>query len=667
MFIKKYFKIICSFVFVTVMFLALDFVLNNKNMYGYILLYGALMLNTYIFSKIFKMRFEISIFASTICLMILATIMAMFGFLKYFIFVMIALEVIGIIYIIINRKRVATFEETKINSISLMIFSLMYVLFAVGGVDRYVHVWDEFSHWAYDAKVLQRFDALSNNVNVVSATRDIPPIVSIWHYFVGQFTGFGETHLYIGLSLLDLILLMPAFSCINKKNKIILPLFTIAILFGATVFGGIYSYGSLYGDYVLAMAYFAAFAIHFFYNEKGEKAKKFLVFLALATMILIKHTGIVNAFVFFVIAALVDYIKLNDGKLFGKDFWKKVWKVFKKYFLFGIAVVLVFVLWHLYTKYMNSITPMYYDCKVMPQDLESTLSLKLNKNVLLNVLTGALNSFDKKIIGNITVYQFYLILIVLGYIGNMIKTNGDFKKSTINMLPFIIGGILNFVCTLLSIFIAFSVYEARILASFERYLNVFNAAIILFGVLALVQSDIFENKKGKILAVTALLILMFNIGFGPMTFYVSDIKERLATRDTSYELLGKVKMINDYTPEDSQVYVIDQEDKDGIMSMWYARYYCFPRKINAYQQSITWKIRTEKNKEDLEDWGLTAEQLSIDLIKYHFDYLYLYTSDEEMFEKMEFMFEDYEKAKESKIFKVEDKDNNGKAELVVIK
>ena len=39
-----------------------------------------------------------------------------------------------------------------------------------------------------------------------------------------------------------------------------------------------------------------------------------------------------------------DYIKLNDGKLFGKDFWKKVWKVFKKYFLFGIAVVLVFVL-----------------------------------------------------------------------------------------------------------------------------------------------------------------------------------------------------------------------------------------------------------------------------------------------------------------------------------
>ena len=76
------------------------------------------------------------------------------------------------------------------------------------------------------------------------------------------------------------------------------------------------------------------------------------------------------------------------------------------------------------------------------------------------------------------------------------------------------------------------------------------------------------------------------------------------------------------------------------MAMWYARYYAFPRKINASSHVIGWKIRTDKNAEDLQDWGLTANDLERQLFDYNFDYLYLYTYDEEMFEKIQFMLND---------------------------
>ena len=152
--------------------------------------------------------------------------------------------------------------------------------------------------------------------------------------------------------------------------------------------------------------------------------------------------------------------------------------------------------------------------------------------------------------------------------------------------------------------------------------------------------------------------MIFNISFYNITFFLSDYSKRIETRGISHDHQEKLKVVNENTPEDSQIYVLDQQDKDGIMAMWYTRYYCFPRKINAYQTSINWKIRTENNVDDLGDWGLTAQQLEDDLYNYNFDYLYLYTSDDQMYEQMKYMFEDYEMAKECSLFKIE-KLNNG--------
>lgn len=113
------------------------------------------------------------------------------------------------------------------------------------------------------------------------------------------------------------------------------------------------------------------------------------------------------------------------------------------------------------------------------------------------------------------------------------------------------------------------------------------------------------------------------------------------------------------------VYVIDQKDGDGIMAMWYARYYGFPRKINASSASINWKIKTTKNVDDLKDWGFTAKQWIKNINDYGFEYVYLYSSDDEFFKETEFLYDDITLAKKSTLFRV--KTVNKETKLIPIK
>ena len=133
----------------------------------------------------------------------------------------------------------------------------------------------------------------------------------------------------------------------------------------------------------------------------------------------------------------------------------------------------------------------------------------------------------------------------------------------------------------------------------------------------------------------------------------------------SQERTKKVELINNNTPQNSLIYVIDQKDTDGIMAMWYSRYYVFPRKTNASASAINWKIRTEKNKEDLRDWGLNAKRFANNLKEYKFDYLFLYSVDEDFFEETKFMYNNYDKAKKASLFKIEI--SNDTVKLIPIK
>lgn len=630
---------------------------GDKNIYKYYLLFLVLIYNAYIFSKITKLKFEMSIFASNAILMIIATVLSMFNMLKILLYVVLALQVIITIYILIKRKDLPSAEKLNYNNVGVQIFGLMFLLFVIGGINRYIHTWDEYSHWAYDATVVANTDMLSTQEGVTSATREYPPLLSNWHYFTSRIADFNEQHLYISLSIYILIMAMPAFIFVDKDNKKILPLFTIAIFFGPSLFGTVYTNTMLYADYASAISYFTAFVVYLYYRNKDEKAKNILLFLAISSMILIKPTGIINAFILFVIMAIVDYLQINNNKFNKKSILKDIVTLWKKYWRVGVSVVLVFLIWQVYVKISNNIIPQYYGKTLVPDSLRTEVSYKMNIVTIGKVLGGVLKSFDSTLILDISFLGFIVLMVAISYIA-FYMNDRDSRKAFCKVLPYLIGGALYFFLTVLAIFVTFTKYEAEMVASLGRYINNFNVAIFLTLIVYLFTSDFMKNKYGKVLTVLVLTFIVLNCGVMNITYYATDLQSRAQTRDISYKRKDDLEVYLKNTPEDSQVYILDQKDETGIMAMWYARYYGFPRRTNATNKSINWKIRTQSNLWDLQDWGLTAQDLSDDLLEYNFDYLYLYTSTEEMFEQMEFMFEDYDTCRDYTLFKVEEKDGH---------
>ena len=657
--IKSYNKIFLPTIIVSFIIVLLDGIFINKNISNYMILLYYLIFVGFTTSIITKQRFEISLFLSVGVGLIITTIISMFNLLFILKYLLVAYIPVGIYIIIKNKKNLKYIVDEKFNGYVFLIFSILFVIMVSGGINRYVHIWDEYSHWAFDAKAVIEYEKLSTCEEVISSTRAYPPIMSLWHYFVSLFVGYSEQNLYISLSIFILIGLMTAFSFINKNNKNILPLFTLAVVFGTSIFGSLYKYSSLYADYISGVIYFVNFVIYILYKEDNKRLMRYL-FISLTMTIWIKPTGIIPAFAFFIIVMLKELLEINNYKITLKGSWK----IFKKWYKLGLSIVGMFFIWNIYVKICEIFIPKFYDRKVLSGMLQTGLNGdKLSISVLKNTITSLFKSFSSTIIYGINKISLYQMLILFSGFAVLIiyiKYKKGLLYSFKKFLPFFIGYIVFFLSTVLSIFVMFSSYEAQELASFSRYLNTFHIAMFLLALVLIIKDDFINKEKNKLFSIGILTIIIINISFNDVTFFVSDYSERIKTRNISYERQEKVEKLVNNTPRNSLIYVIEQKDKDGIMAMWYTRFYAFPRRINSYQTSINWKIRTEINGDDLGEWGLNARQLEEDLYKYNFDYLYLYSSDEYFFKEIEFMLSDVENVTQYTLFKVEKTDNTVK-------
>lgn len=669
---KKNKKLVISSNIVTFLCVALNGIFINQNIISYALIYFYILFITYVFMIYTKQRFEISLTGSVSLLLLIVFIFSLFNLLivvKYLILVSILLGLFTIFIYVKNTGMKIVSEEFKDNfsSYGVVIFSILFVICIAGGVGRYVHIYDEFSHWAFDAKAVIHFDKLSNNQEILSYTRQYPPIITLWHYFINIFTGFNEQNLYIGLNLFIFIYIMPIFSFIKRKNLWTVPFLFVGIVAGCFLLGGVYSYNSLYADLAMSTIFASNFLIYLIFKADVKNLNKFL-FLTLSILILTKPTGIVLAGIFIFVMLLVDYLRFNEYDIKPLKFKELISKLIKKWWKLVISILAVYIIWFGYVKIMNNITDDFYDLKLIPVGLESSLKYKLNPTVVGQVAKNLLKSFDDPTFYGIIQLSFLNFIIVifsaLVYVFYL-NNKENFKLAIKKVLPFLFGYVAFFILTLLSVFVMFSVYEATILASFGRYLNAFNYALIIFILAYVSREEFLVNKKNIAFTAIFYLLIIMNVTTANMTYFVSDYKSRIETKKFSDSMQEKFKIVNENTEEDSMVYVLNQKDTDSIMPMWYSRYYVFPRKVNASSSAITWKIRTDKNVKDLGEWGLTADGLSKNLYDYKFDYLFLYSSDDEMFEEMKFMFDDYNSAKQHTLFKIVRYDNSVKLVPVI--
>ena len=132
---------------------------------------------------------------------------------------------------------------------------------------------------------------------------------------------------------------------------------------------------------------------------------------------------------------------------------------------------------------------------------------------------------------------------------------------------------------------------------------------------------------------------------------------RFSLRDEAQKRMDKFSVVTDNVEEDERVYIIDQQDKDGYLPMCYSLYYLYPRYTNV-NGSINWKIQTESNREEIESWALSAEDLRRLLKENHFDYLFLYSSTEEFFDEIEYMVDgDTKNIEKYTLFEIVERDH----------
>lgn len=645
---NKYNKILISSLLVILGTSILNGIFIGKNVSMFIVVYFYLLFISIVTIIITKQKFEISLVLGVSVVLLSMTVLAIFNLLFLVKYLILALIGVGLIIILFNIKNNKFYDSLeKMNNYGIVIFAILFLVAICGGINRYVHTYDEFSHWAFDAKAVIEYDKLSTCQEVVSRTRSYPPVITLWHYFVNIFIGkFIEQNLYIGLSIFITIFLMPAFSVIEKKNRILLPFLIIVIPFSCYLFSGVYGYETLYADLAFSAIFASSFIIYILYEKDYSKSNKYLAII-LSILTLTKPTGFMLSISFVVILVLLEYFKCKNYT------FKTLLLSVKKWYKLALLILAIFISWNLYIKVCDIFINDFYNFKLKPEILETDISYKLNFDVIINFLKNTLESFDSTIIFGtfkLSLFQFIILIFFSIFVIFNIESNKKLSESVKNTLSYFLGYILFFGLTLLSMFVMFSVYEAKELASFGRYLNSFNFAILIFIIVYICQNSFFE--KNKIAVCTYLVVLIICIPFGKISYFISDYNERNNTHSFSINMQEKFKIINKNTSADSMIYVLDQQEKDGIMAMWYSRYYVFPRKVNASSSVIGWKLFTEKNKDDLREWGFTADRLMEHLKEYNFDYLFLYSSDEMMFQKLTNYFTDYEKSKLCTLFKI---------------
>ncbi len=638
---------VINIILLIVSFLSMLF--TSFNAIGVLLLYMFLLLISFTFSFKYNYKFEISMVTSTTLLILFFVIIGVLGILKYSYLFLILLTFLCMYYIFKNKNALKE-KYDNINKKSVIIFSILFLIAILGGVGRYVHKWDEYSYWAYAAKVTIDTSSIKALVSYTGSMNTYPPVSSIWHYLFSLFCGYSEPNLYIGLTLLDFIYVMPIF--INlKKSKIFNIIFCIAVVVFPYLFNGSISYGLLYVDLLLGFMCSSALIVWDYLKSKNKTLLP--VYFILIAITLLKPNG----FVFSCCILFLFFLKdLFEKKINIKILWKKI----KKYVIPVLFIILIYVSWRVISNILQD-SKLSYLFKLIPESLSTNLNQKLNATFILNYFNSLVRSIDETIIYsfiNIPLFAFIIITFSLIFIIDKEEKKYDVFKS---LIPYTIFYITFFALTALSLFVMFTYYEASNLASFSRYLAPINIALVLFIYYKL--SYVFKtNYKVNLF----FLIIIMLVGFSNTTYFITDIKPRRETQHISENRNNIFSIVNDNTSKDSKVFIINQKDDDSIMPLWYARYYCYPRIVNASSSAITWKIKVKSNEWDLKDWGLTPKTFDKHIVKYDFDYVFMYTATEELYDALKDDFYNVNNPEKYKLFKVK-KINNDDILLMPVK
>lgn len=568
-----------------------------------------------------KFKQENSILLTFLSTGIFTYVLGLINLMKFSIYIILALTVISIIYLIYAfiKKKVKVKEIITPGTIIYFITIFVVTWFVKG---TFYTEWDEFSHWGSNLKAMVSYDLLWSNQIYDGVHVVYPPFAGIIEYIVCKLNGgFAEDVSYVGITFFVITLLMPFLTNLKYNWKDFLKGFLIIFAVYVFALNVGYTVTSIYIDFLLSMLFLAGMYISFRDDGKEDKILLLLVCIALP---LLKDTGllmlgIILMQLFFRKVVLKIY---NDKKL-----TKESMKIFGKIIILLLIPLCIYATWKVYCSANNRFLDDRHDKNAISnfdvkEYLKAITVLKATPGKLQDIATSFYSALND--LGIISKYPFSTVLqllVCLDLIGvALYHFQKDDKKRKNILILFItmnIGFLLYCLLLMATFMFAFTELEGRSLASYDRYMKTYFLAWIglVIGI-----TSCQAGKKGLISAIIAVLIALY--GCSPIQ--IIKPKER-GVSGISQEVKEKGDIINNNLEKGDKVYLIYQNIGGGL-EYHQLRYCISPIVTNLMYE---WSLGPKYSEGDIWSYDISKEDFEKKLIDEEFDYIFIAKSDEQ--------------------------------------
>jgi hypothetical protein len=501
--------------------------------------------------------------------------------------------------------------------------------------DWLLSIWDELSHWGVFTKAMYNYDALAPATPVDLWHASYPPGISLFQYFVLEFSeSWREGLLFWSMHLIAISVIVTALAKCTYKypSEIFLKLFLALI--ASSAFLGVFD--TIYQDAILALifGFSIVVAIKATYLD-GRWG--FILALSTGFITLIKPIG----FYFALSAILINFVATVFTVKFNSV--RKVISAFMPSLLALIAVGTIFATWRNYTLGFG----------LNSGSLESVLNeLKnlANQREAINNYIGAFSQINLPSSSfSLSSRTWTIMCGIFFVIWASLEGYQNLKRNIFIGLTLAITTIGYFCVIFLSYLSFFSPGEAAGLASYDRYIatwyqGVFFAIVLLILTGVNLTNDINLNSIGDLTSthqnkrsqVGILLIALVAISsLSSPNHYVSMLRaphyKGIESRAPLDKMLKAIEVAN--IPEGAKVYIITQH-KVGY-EYFVLRY----EMIYAQFEAVAFSIGSPYGEGDIwTDTTVDSEKWSETLLD--FDYVVLYNSTESFINEFSSLFED---------------------------
>ena len=573
----------------------------------------------------------------------------------YFICVLSVLLYIISALMIIKRKAYVEFAK-RFFTLGFLIFAFLYVGLTYLNNDRVAWAHDEFSHWADVVKAMFMIDDLSTSNLSNCFFQSYPPGMALFQYLmqkihqmVDSYPGFSEWRLYFAYQIFSCSFFFPFLKLASfKKCAYTLLTFAMVCLSPMILFGYYYPRMIMIDPFVSVVAG-SGFALLYVRREKSW-LDYVQLFMIIAILVLAKDVGLILA-IFLSIAMIMDETEiLRQSKYCRKEIKIRVAAVST---IALLSVVLPKVLWN---------------WSIAVNGARKSFSQPIELNTLMKILLGEGNSFHYDVITSY-VQRFFegtwvigifeiqmswaviLVLLTAALCAIHFACQKREYSSARNKIVFLaIFQIIVYIIGLLILYLfRYSEYEARNLASYDRYLSVSFQTVLIMCVL--IVFDYIHRFSDEFYHMGALMILLVLV-----TLPVSHVQEFFnkwsvesshMVRDV-YEGIS-AHMLDITQNEQKKVYIISQESRGT--DYYILRYSIRPCMTN--DGGNQYYPDGPRYEGDIWTTRKTAEQWQAELVKENYDYVLLFKMDDNFLKNYGSIFANPEEVVDYTIYSVD--------------